>query len=111
MSAATEAGEVFDQSKNQAQVVGSGLFSFSQGVDAAVREAISDSALLAQIVANKRVSAEKAPLEWFTTYSEVLQNVGWTLQESGWNDYTARGSAVEIHEKIVEVMAIALQPE
>ena len=108
--AATEAGEIFDKAKVQAQVVGSGLFSFAQGVDANVREAISDSALLAQLVANKRVSAESAPLEWFKEYSAVLQNVGWTLQESGWTDYTAKGNAVEVHEKIMEVMAVALGP-
>jgi len=108
--AATEAGEIFDQAKNQAQVVGSGLFSFAQGVDATVREAISDSALLAQLVANKRTSAETAPLEWFKAYSEVLQNVGWTLQETTWTDHSAKGNAVEVHEKILEVVAIALGP-
>ena len=55
--AATDAGEVFDKAKSQAQVVGSGVFSFAQGVTAEVRQAISDSALLAQLVANKQVSA------------------------------------------------------
>ncbi|HKQ52186.1 MAG TPA: hypothetical protein VJT74_07445 [Pyrinomonadaceae bacterium] len=108
--AATEAGEIFDQAKNQAQVVGSGLFSFAQGVDAKVREAISDSALLAQLVANKRFSQEESPLEWFKEYSEVLQKVGWTLQDSGWTDYTTSGKAAEVHEKILEVMAVALGP-
>src|SRR5688572_29263090 len=55
-SADAEAGAVFEQAKNQAQVVGSALFSFSKGVDVGIREAISDSALLAQLVANKRVA-------------------------------------------------------
>src|SRR2546421_8992829 len=76
-SAESEAGEVFNQAKNQAQVVGSGVFSFAQGVTEAVREAISDSALFAQLVANKKASGEKQPLEWFAAYSECLQNVGW----------------------------------
>jgi hypothetical protein len=106
--AAEQAGEIFDQTKAQAQVVGSALFSFTQGVDTQVREAISDSALLAQLVANKRASAEETPLDWFRVYSEVLQNVGWTLQDSGWTDYTANGTAVEVDEKIIEVMTVAL---
>lgn len=110
MSAATEAGEIFEKTKTQAQVVGSGLFSFVEGVDANVREAISDSALLAQLVANKKFSPEQSPLEWFKAYSEVLQNVGWTLQESGWTDYSATGKAFEVHQKILEVMAVALGP-
>lgn len=108
--AAAETGEVFDKAKSQAQVVGSGLFSFAQGVTAQVREAISDSALLAQLVANKRVSAQDKPIEWFTSYSDVLQNVGWTMQEGGWTDYTASGTAVEVHEKIIEVLTVALGP-
>lgn len=108
--AAAETGIVFDQAKAQAQVVGSGLFSFAQGVDATVREAISDSALLAQLVANKRASGDAAPLEWFAAYSSVLQNVGWTLQEHGWTDYTTTGTAVEVNEKIIEVITAALGP-
>jgi hypothetical protein len=108
--AATEASEVFDTAKSQAQVVGSGLFSFAQGVTPEVREAISDSALLAQLVANKRASAEEAPLEWYTQYQDVLQNIGWVLQERGWTDYTAEGTAVEVHQKIIEVLQLALGP-
>lgn len=109
-SAATEASEVFDKAKTQAQVVGSGVFSFAQGVDAAAREAISDSALLAQLVANKKVDFATRPRDWFTAYADVLQNVGWTLQESGWTDYTTQGTAAEVNEKIVEVMAAILAP-
>jgi hypothetical protein len=110
MSAATEASALFDQAKAQAQVVGSALFSFTQGVEADVREAISDSALLAQLVANKQVSVENAPLDWFAAYSKVLQTVGWTLQDGGWTDYTAQGTAGEVHAKIIEVMTVALGP-
>jgi hypothetical protein len=108
--ATADADEVFDKSKSQAQVVGSGIFSFAQGVTADVREAISDSALLAQLVANKQASSDAHPLDWFAAYSKVLQNVGWTIQESGWTDYTARGTAVEVNEKIIEVMTVALGP-
>lgn len=108
--AAAETGEVFDKAKTQAQVVGSGVFSFAQGVTANVREAISDSALLAQLVANKKTSAEEDPLKWFAAYSTVLQNIGWTLQEGQWTDYTAKGTALEVHEKILEVMTVALGP-
>jgi hypothetical protein len=110
MGAEEEAGDVFDQAKKQAQVVGSGVFSFEQGVTAPVREAISDSALLAQLVANKKVSVENDPLGWFKAYSDVLQNVGWTLQEGGWVDYTTSGTSAQVHEKILEVATAALAP-
>jgi hypothetical protein len=110
MDAGAETGAVFEKAKDQAQVVGSNLFSFAQGVDAGVREAISDSALLAQLVANKRFSAGEQTIEWYQSYSEVLQNIGWILQEGGWTDYTASGKAAEVHEKILEVLAVALGP-
>jgi formaldehyde-activating enzyme involved in methanogenesis len=108
--AATDAGEVFDKAKEQARVVGSGVFSFAVGVDEEVRGAISDSALLAQLFANKKVDSEKDPIGWFKVYSEVLQNVGWTLQDKSWDDYTSRGDAAEVHAKIIEVMTAALAP-
>ena len=108
--AATEASEVFAAAKSQAQVVGSGLFSFAKGVTADTREAISNSALLAQLVANKRVSAEQAPIDWFAAHQDVLQNIGWVLQDHGWVDYTAEGTAVEVHQKVIEVLEVALGP-
>src|SRR5262245_41816926 len=91
LEAVGEAGEVFDAAKSQAQVVGSTLYSFVQGVDANVREAISDSALLAQLVANKHASAQSAPIDWYTKYVEVLQNVGWVMQAGAWSDYSTHG--------------------
>jgi len=108
--AATEASEIFVMAKSQAQVVGSGLFSFAQGVTPGTREAISNSALLAQLVANKRVSAEQAPTEWYAAYQDVLQNIGWVLQDRGWADCTAEGTAVEVHQKVIEVLQVALGP-
>lgn len=108
--AATEAGQVFETAKAQAQVVGSGLYSFANGVTPEMREAISNSALLAQLVANKRISADASPTAWYAAYLDVLQNIGWTVQDRAWNDYTAEGTAVEVHEKIIEVLQVALGP-
>jgi hypothetical protein len=108
--AAADAGTVFNTAKEQAQVVGSGLFSFAEGITADMREAISNSALLAQLLANKQFSADKAPMEWYAAYGKVLQNVGWVLQDHQWTDYTAQGTAVEVHEKIIEVLSAALGP-
>ena len=108
--AEVDAGEVFDKAKTQAQLVGTGIFSFAQGVDAGVREAISDSALLAQLVANKAQSADKAPIDWFQSYAQVLQNVGWVLQDGGWTDYKTDGSALDVHKAILDVMTAALGP-
>jgi hypothetical protein len=106
--AATDATAIFDDTKKQSQVVGSSIFSFAAGVDANIREAISDSALLAQLVANKQVPSQTDPLEWFKAYSTVLQNIGWTIQDSGFTDYSASGNEVEVNQEIITVMSVAL---
>jgi hypothetical protein len=109
--AATDASDVvFATAKSQAQVVGSGLFSFAKGVTPDTREAISNSALLAQLVANKQASAQQALTQWYAAYQDVLQNIGWVLQDRGWVDYTAGGTAVDVHQKVIEVLEVALGP-
>jgi hypothetical protein len=105
-----DAGNVFKEAKDQAQVVGSGLFSFAQGVTPEIRDAVSNSALLAQLVANKEVKADDQPLEWFTAYEDVLANVGWAIQSRAWNDYTEGATAAEVHEKIIDIITVALGP-
>jgi hypothetical protein len=105
-----DAGNVFKEAKDQAQVVGSGLFSFAQGVTPEIRDAVSNSALLAQLVANKEVKADDQPLEWFKAYEDVLANVGWAIQSRAWNDYTEGATAAEVHEKIIDIITVALGP-
>ena len=105
-----DTGPVFDQAKNQAQVIGSALFSFAQGIDTVVREAISNSALLAQLVANKEAAFDQDPERWFKAYLAVLGNVGWTVQDSGWSDYTTVGTGAEVNEQILPVITAALAP-
>ncbi len=108
--AATEAGAVFDQAKNQAQVVGSAVVAYAKPVDAQVREAVSDTLLLAQLVANKGVPLATETLQWLAAYVDVLQNLGWRIEKQQADDYTAKGTALEVHEKILEVMAAVLGP-
>jgi hypothetical protein len=109
--AASDAGAtIFDAAKQQAQVVGSGLFSFAEGVTTEMRDAISTSALLAQLLADKQFSKDEQPTDWFAAYEKVLRNVGWVLQDHSWSDYTAQGTSVEVHEKIIEVLTAALGP-
>ncbi len=105
-----EAGTIFDKAKDQAQTVGSGLFSFAKGVTDDVREAISNSALFAQLIANKQASADADLKAWFAAYDAALQNVGWTLQDGGWNNYSTGGTAVEVHEQLLTVLTAALGP-
>lgn len=110
MGAEEEAKPVFDQAKDQAQVVGSGLFSFAKGVDAVARQAISDSTLLAQLVANKKADFSVDPKAWFVAYLDVLSNIGWSVQDKGWQNFQSSGTQSEVSAQIVPVIAAALAP-
>src|SRR5215203_247209 len=66
---------IFDTTKNQAAVVGSGLVSFVSGVTPERREAIMNSSLLAQLVAKRKVGDETHLKEWYDHYSDVLQHI------------------------------------
>lgn len=54
-------------------MVGSGVLSFAKGFDEDMRKAISDSALLAELVADKRADSKADPAGWFKVYAEVLR--------------------------------------
>jgi hypothetical protein len=95
--AATDVTAIFDQARPQSQIVGSSILSFSTGVEPGLREAISDCALLAQLVANKQVRDQTKPLDWFAAYFSVLLNLGWILQDGGFTDYSTQGNAVEVN--------------
>lgn len=102
--AATEDGEVYEKGHTQITVVGSTLLSFAAGIAPELREAVADAVLLAQLVANRQTPAG-SPIAWQKADAEVLRNLGWNLEPCEWNDHTAHGKAVEVHDKICEVMA------
>src|SRR5205085_9482374 len=71
---ATATPTVFDDAKAQALVVGSDVVSFEQSVDADVRQSISDSALMAQFIADATTPAQQDPIGWFDAYFGALAN-------------------------------------
>lgn len=108
--AATEDGEIFERGHTQFRVVGSAILSFAAGIAPEAREAISDSMLLAQLVANKQTPAG-APVAWLKATAEMLENLGWSFENGAWDDHTNRGKAALVHDRIIEVMSGVFGPE
>lgn len=104
------AAVIFETTKQQATVVGSDVIAFVPGVESDMREAISDSALLAQLVANRKNPDKEDVLRWFESYFEVLQTIGWTVQDNGFVEFSESGDGFEVHEKILDFAAVALGP-
>lgn len=101
---------VFEEVKKQAVVVGSQVMSFVEGVSKDLREALSDSALLAQLVAKQKVPDETKIYDWYDAYFEVLSSVGWVIQDKGFAEYKERDDGFQVHEAILDVAAVLLGP-
>lgn len=95
---------VFERAREQSLVIGSQVLSFDAGVEPEFREAISDSALLAQLVANKTVSATADPIAWFDAYFAVLGNIGWVTQARDTATYDITTDGMAVHEAILPVV-------
>ena len=101
---------VFDDAKDQAIVAGSEIVSFTQSVEAEFREAISDSALIAQLAANAKFKVEQDPIAWFDHYYSVLGGLGWTTQSRDTAQYKIDKEGLEVHEAVLEVVKVFLGP-
>jgi hypothetical protein len=110
VAAQDTAAMIFETTKQQAVVVGADVIAFVAGIQADVREAISDSALLAQLVANRKNPNKENVLGWFEDYFEVLETIGWTVQDKGFVKISESGDGFEVHENILEFAAAALAP-
>ena len=97
--------------KDQAVTVGSQVAEFSARVPAALRPAISNSFLLAQLAANKELSKKGGnTLSWYAKYNEVLANVGWVIEGTASNFKEISGTKLHVHEEILPVLAAVLGP-
>jgi hypothetical protein len=98
----------FNAQKNQAMVVASDIVSFVKGVSSERRQDIVNSSLLAQLVANKKVPDKKNIIEWYNAYFDVLENIGWVIQDRSFSSYTEEADGLEAHEAILKVAGVFL---
>ena len=104
------AGDIidFNAQKNQAMVVASDIVSFVKGVSNERRQDIVNASLLAQLVANKKVPDKTRIIEWYNAYFDVLENIGWVIQDKSFSSYTDEADGLEAHEAILKVAAVFL---
>lgn len=101
----------FDAARQQAAVVGSDVISFVETITPEQRNDIANAALLAQLVANKKVPEPQnldGILNWYKHYFDVLTQVGFTVHDSGFAKYEEKADTFEAHEAILDVVKVAL---
>jgi len=96
--------------KQQSLVVGSNVVSFTKGVEADVRQAITDSSLFAQLAGAKAVGTNTDPLVFFDAYFSNLVAIGWVIQAKETAEFTYKGDAFDVHEAIIGVITAFLSP-
>lgn len=101
---------VFDTAKDQAAVVGSEIVSFVSGVTPERRESIVNSSLLAQLVAKRNVRDPEKVLDWYKSYFDVLSNIGWVIQDTGFSEYKETSENFDAHKAIISVASVLLGP-
>ena len=89
-------------------MVGSDVISFVSGVTAERREAIANSALLAQLVAKQKAGAGASVEAWYDAYFDVLTNIGWVVQQKSFAVYHEESQSFAAHEAILAVAATLL---
>jgi hypothetical protein len=97
--------QALDESKDQALVVGSEIISFAAGVKTPLRESVANSALLAQLVANNKVTNQENVTAWYEVYFDSLQRLGWAVQEKNFSVHDETGTDFETHKAILAVAA------
>ena len=98
----------FNAQKNQAMVVASDIVSFVKGVSNERRQDIVNASLLAQLVANKKVPDKTNIIQWYNAYFDVLENIGWVIQDRSFSSYTEEADGLEAHEAILKVASVFL---
>jgi hypothetical protein len=107
---ATGTPHVFDQTKNQAMVVGADIVSFVTGTEPGLRTAIMNCSLLAQLAATRKVKSREDIRSWYEAYFDTLGSLGWVVQDRGFSVHREAGDDFEAHQAILSVAAVVLGP-
>lgn len=100
----------FDAARDQALVVGSDVVSFTTGVEADFRQAITDSSLFSQLVAIHKVGENADPMAFFDAYFATLLGLGWIEQQRETAAVSLDAGGIDVHEAITGVISTFLAP-
>lgn len=93
----------FTTDKSESVVVGSDIVSFAAGLPESMRSVITNSLLLAQLAATRKVGDTDKTTEWYKMYFSVLTTLGWVIQEQGFTEHEEKGKDFEVHKAILAV--------
>lgn len=100
--------EVPDTTGSAAVVVGGDLLSFAGEIAPARRQALLDSALLAQLAAKAQVGDSSKIYEWYECYFNTLMQLGWAIEERSFTEQAHAGEELSVHRAALAAAAALL---
>ena len=97
--------ELVKEGEEQAFISDKSLVSFVSTVTGQNRKDILNSTLLAQLAANKKHSIETDIVGWYKTYTEVLEKIGWVIEDKDIHKFQAKESVFEVENVIIDILA------
>lgn len=86
-------------------VVGGSAESFVAGVSHQSQRDALNSTLLAQLAANQKYDREKDTTNWYSFYRNVLENVGWVIQNFSFTKYNSQNASFTMDKVVLEILA------
>ncbi|SFD20704.1 hypothetical protein SAMN05518672_1011044 [Chitinophaga sp. CF118] len=96
-----------DSDKDKAYFDNKSIVSFVAGVSPENRQDILDSTLLAQLAAGHLYPNPQDLKLWYEKYTEVLRNIGWTIQLNEFSEVSSSGSLFEMKNAILGIVSAA----
>lgn len=89
-------------------VVGGSILAFTKKVTGQDKRDILNGILFAQLASDKKWKREKQMKEWYACYKDVLQKIGFDIQELGCMKYKSSGLTFKVDKIILQILAAAV---
>jgi hypothetical protein len=95
----------FQDDTSGAAVDAGSLVSFVSGLTAQHKSDVLNSALLAQLAANKKFERFKQTRQWYEFYTSVLANVGWVVPTFVYREYSPSGDIFIVSDAVIQILS------
>ena len=96
--------ETIKEDMEQAFISDKSVVSFAANVKDQNRKDILNSTLLAQLAANKKSPIETDITAWYKAYVEVLEKIGWVVQNKEIHKFEAKADVFEVENVIIDIL-------
>jgi len=85
-------------------IVDGGIVGCDATVSALHNQDVLNSMLLAQLAANKAFNRDSDCENWYKKYREVLEQIGWVIDEFQFTEFDSHGSSFEMSDAVIKIL-------